>query len=166
MKKMFKKLLVKFASVETDKGTIYIVDEIAVGVEVFADNEEITPAEDGEYVLEDERTIVVKDGKIEEIKEKEVVEEPETEEVEAEEEVVVEEPVSEPEKDINTEKIAELEAEIAALKAEIETIKESIAKIIETPAEEPVVEQFEKVRKLEESGLQKKALKLFNSAKK
>lgn len=171
MKNLFKRMLVKFASVETDKGTLYYADELAVGVDVFVDNENVEVAADGEYETE-EKIIVVKDGKVEEIREKEV-ETPETPaeeptEVEAEEEVVepVEEPVQEPEKD----EIAEIKAEIEAMKADIEALKEALAKVVEQPQAEPIEEQFEKVNKEPDTkGLPKsarKAIELFSARKK
>lgn len=171
MKNLFKRMLVKFASVETDKGTLYYADELAVGVDVFVDNENVEVAADGEYETE-EKIIVVKDGKVEEIREKEV-ETPETPaeeptEVEAEEEVVepVEEPVQEPEKD----EIAEIKAEIETIKADIEALKEALAKVVEQPQAEPIEEQFEKVNKEPDTkGLPKsarKAIELFSARKK
>lgn len=166
MKNLLKKLLVKLASVETEKGTLYFADELAVGVEVFVDNENVEPAADGEYAVEDGRIVVVADGKVTEIKEaeKEEVETPAEEKVEAEEEVVkVETPAepTEPEKD----EVAELKAEVESLKAEIEAIKETIAKIVEQPAGEPVEEQFEKVKVIDEKGLTKGVKKAIDMLK-
>ena len=170
MKNLLKKLLVKLASVETEKGTIYFADELAVGVEVFVDNENVEPAADGEYTLEDGRIVVVADGKVTEIKEAEKEEEVETPaetEVEAEdEEVVVEEPAepTEPEKD----EVAELKAEVENLKAEIEAIKETLAKIVEQPAVEPVEEQFNKVKNVDDKTLTKgvkRAIDMLKSRK-
>ena len=167
----FVRNLMKFGQLETDKGTIYFAeDEIAEGVEVFVDGEnEKVVAEDGEYTLEDERVVVVKEGKVAEIREKEVeeekpVEEPVEVEVEAEEEteVVVEEPAEpEPEeRDVNAERIDALEKEVADLKGEIENIKAELAKIVSTPVVEPIEEVFEKARgKADLSGLPKETMK-------
>ena len=143
IKELLTKVLAEFASVTAEDGTELIFDgeELAVGMEV-ADAEGNAIA-DGEYVVES-NVVVVKDGKVEEIKEKEeeVTEEPaEEEEIEAEveEEPVAEEP-TEPEYDAKGE-IDRLQAEIDALKSEIETIKAQLAE----PASEPIAEEFEKV---------------------
>ena len=82
IKQMLQKILMQFNSVVTDKGTLYFEeDEIAVGVSVMTKDEEGNDktVEDGDYYLGDEdgRTVVVKNGIVDEIKEKE--EEPETE---------------------------------------------------------------------------------------
>lgn len=169
----FIKSLMKFGQVETDKGVLYFEeDEIAVGVEVFVGDEEKTPAEDGEYIY-DEKTIVVADGKVTEIREKEVeeekVEEP-VEEVEAEEEteVVVEEPQPE-ERDENAEKIAALESEVAELKTLVANLQAQVAEILNKPEVEPISEEFEKVKDVDSKGLTKsakKAIDLFRSYKK
>ena len=68
----------------------------------------------------------------------EPAEEPKAEEF-AEEEPAADEPAEEPKPEFDA------QAEIEALKAEIEEIKKALADIVEKPAEEPIVEQFEKV---------------------
>ena len=173
----FIKSLVKFGQVETDKAVLYWEgeEEIAVGTEVFVGDEEKTPAEDGEYVYE-EKTIVVKDGKVEEIREKEEkIEEPAEEEkkeevveIEAEEEVVVEDP-AEPqpeERDVNAERIDALEKEVAELKGIIAEIQAQIAEILSKPAAEPIEESFDRVKDVKTSGLtkrQQKSIDLFKN---
>lgn len=73
LKEKLKKLLAEFASVQTDKGELfYEGEELVVGTEVYDEND--NPIEDGEYAWE-ERIIVVRDGKVDEIREKEVEEE-------------------------------------------------------------------------------------------
>ena len=173
----FIKSLVKFGQVETDKATLYWEgeEEIAVGTEVFVGEEEKTPAEDGEYVYE-EKTIVVKDGKVEEIREKEEEveeekKEEEVEKIEAEEEVIVEDP-AEPqaeERDVNAERIDALESEVAALKETIAEIQTQIAEILSKPASEPIEEVFDKVKDVQTNGLtkrQQKSIDLFKNYKK
>ena len=176
----FVKNLMKFSQVETSKGTLYFAeDEIAVGVEVFVDgeNEEKVIAEDGEYVLEDGRTVVVADGKVSEIREKEVeeekpVEEPVEVEVEAEEEtpeteVEVVEPQPE-ERDVNEERIAALEEKVAELVSKVAELEAVVAQIATKPIVEPIVEEFEKAKeKPDYSGLtkgQKKAIERISNA--
>lgn len=73
LKEQLKKLLQEFASINTDKGEIFYEGELAVGIEIFDDND--NPLADGEYATE-EKVIVVADGKVTEIREKEVVETP------------------------------------------------------------------------------------------
>lgn len=177
----FIKSLMKFGEVSTDKGTIYFgEDEIAVGIEVYVNGEneeEKVAAEDGEYTLEDERVIVVKDGKIDEIREKEEekpAEEPveetevvvENEEEVPAEEVVVEEPAEEA--NPYEERIANLESKVAELEKTIADLVERLAKIETTPAVEPIVEEFQKATEVNEKGLSKstmKAINLFKNAK-
>lgn len=81
----FVKSLVKFGSIETDKATLYWEGdgELEAGVEVFIENEEglKEAASDGDYAYDD-KIIVVADGKVSEIKDKE-----ESEEVSVEEEI-------------------------------------------------------------------------------
>lgn len=61
---------VKLGSVDTDKGKLYAegYDDLKAGDAVYADEEKATPAADGDYVTPDGKTIVVKDGKVSEIK--------------------------------------------------------------------------------------------------
>lgn len=156
MSKLFKtirKAFVSFAEVKTDKGVLSYAGEedIKIGDEVFVENEEgeVVPAADGDYTVEDGTVIVVVDGKVAEIKEKEeetveeTVEETKTEEAEEMEEEVVEETVEEEPKD---DVIDALKAEIETLKSEIDAIKKTLADLIEKPAAEPVADEFEKVK--------------------
>lgn len=83
------KLVMKFSEVTTDKGTLIIDGDLAVGNEVSVEVEgEYKPAEDGEYLTEIEK-ITIKDGKVESI-----------EAIEVEEEEVTEEPKEEPKEEI------------------------------------------------------------------
>lgn len=167
IKSVLSKILAEFASVKAVDGTelFYEGEELAVGVEVAdADGNSVA---DGEYEL-DEKIVVVKDGKVEEIKDKEVVEEePEAEpepEVEAEEEEVVveEEKPAEPEYDAKAE-IEALKSEVEALKGEIEAIKEQL----QEPVVEPVAEEFEKAVEHGKTGIKNvdKAISILSSMK-
>ena len=146
LKNALRKLLAEFGEVETDKGILSYEGELAVGVEVTIDGE---MAADGEYEAED-KVIVVADGKVAEIREKEApAEATETpaEAQENEEVVPVEEkPVAEVVEDVVKEQTRDLEAEIDALKAEIELLKEQIAELVGKPVDPPVEEQFEAVK--------------------
>ena len=62
-------LLCQFESIKTDKGELVVDKTLEEGVEAYIGE---NPAEDGEYVLEDERIVVIKDGKVAEIRDKEV----------------------------------------------------------------------------------------------
>ena len=72
IKLALRSLVLNAGSLETDKAVLqYEGDELEVGKEVFIEVEgEIVPAEDGEYVA-GEKTYVVADGKVTEIKEEE-----------------------------------------------------------------------------------------------
>lgn len=166
------KLLLQFATVKTDKAVLeYDAEELAVGTDVFVtdENGERKPAEDGNYVTEDEKTIVVADGKVTEILEKEEEVEPEeetpaeesTEEVTAEEEVteetpaeeVAEEPTEEPKDELN-ERLTALEAKVEELIAIVEklvdkseadnvAVEERLSKIEKMSASKTIEEEFE-----------------------
>ena len=99
------------ASVATDKGDLLYEGELAVGTEVFVADAEgnQTPAEDGDYVLEDGKTIKVAEGKVAEIVEAEPAEEETPEEAEDVAAIKAEN--------------ESLKAELAELKAQIETLK-------------------------------------------
>lgn len=70
-------LIARFASVETNKGELTSMNEIAEGVEVYVKDEkgEFIAAPDDVYETETQ-LITVKDGKVEKIEDKEVTEEP------------------------------------------------------------------------------------------
>ena len=155
------RMVMKFAEVETDKGLLTYEGELVVGNEVFIEKDgELIPAEDGEYVAED-KTIVVKDGKIAEIVMKE------DEQPSPEEEVMIEgedvenptdNTIKEDEKDV---RIAELESiivekdkEIESLKAEIEEMKTKLQMSTDKSPKE-------KMKEIEDAIKQNPALKYF-----
>ena len=74
------KALAEFANVTTDKGILAWDgdDDLKVGDQVYIEDAEgnRTPAEDGDYKTDDNKTIVVADGKVSEIKDPEVDVEP------------------------------------------------------------------------------------------
>ena len=142
-------LLCQFESIKTDKGELVVDKTLEEGVEAYIGE---NPAEDGEYVLEDERIVVIKDGKVAEIKDKEVEEEKkeEVEEVEAKEdvkeeveaeEVKEEETVEEEVKEESTEDEVDVEAlkkENEELKAKIVELEEKIKELNEKPVDAPI----------------------------
>lgn len=140
-------LLCQFESIKTDKGELVVDKTLEEGVEAYIGE---NPAEDGEYVLEDERIVVIKDGKVAEIKDKEVEEEKKEEveeakedvkeEVEAEE-VKEEEVVEEEVKEETTEDEVDVEAlkkENEELKAKIVELEEKIKELNEKPVDAPI----------------------------
>ena len=153
------RMVMKFAEVETDKGLLTYEGELVVGNEVFIEKDgELIPAEDGEYVAED-KTIVVKDGKIAEIimKEDEQPVPIEGEDVENPTEEVVED-----EKDIRIKElegiIAEKDNEIESLKAEIEEMKTKLQMSTDKSPKE-------KMKEIEDTIKQNPALRYFTNCK-
>lgn len=124
-----RKMLLSLAEVITEQGILIYEGDLVIGTEVFieADGEFISPA-DGEYVAED-KVIIVADGKVAEIKEKEQPEEepivPEVivQQAEEEEPEVVE--VVEPEE------VRDLEKEIEELKTKLEEKDNKISELQE-----------------------------------
>ena len=163
------KILLQFTSIKTDKGILeYDGEELATDVEIYIvdENGERSMPENGEYVTEDDKTIVVTDGKVTEIKEKEeevteeeTVEEEVTEEMEETVEEVTEETVEEEKVD----ELAELKAEIEALKSIVEelvntvsamnnTTEERLSKIEKMSASKTIEEEIELKRELKKTG--------------
>lgn len=141
-------LLCQFESIKTDKGELVVDKTLEEGVEAYIGE---NPAEDGEYVLEDERIVLIKDGKVAEIKDKEVEEEKKDEvedikedvkeEVNAEETVKEDEVVNEEVKEETTEDKVDVEAlkkENEELKAKIVELEEKIKELNEKPVDAPI----------------------------
>ena len=148
------RMVMNLAEIKTNKGELISETVIEVGSEVFIEdaNDMLVPAPDGEYVTQDEVTLVVADGKVVEIREKETEEAPVEEQPVEEplaEEPVEEQPVEEaPVEDDKDKRIAELEAQIAELNQVIvekdELIGELRKKLEESdakPAEEQLKSQ-------------------------
>ena len=128
------RLVMRFAEVKTDKGSLIYDGELAVDIEVMVEDEEgnVVAAPDGEYNLEDGRVVVVKDGKVAEIKEAPVTEE-------TIEEVLAEETPAKDEKDL---RIEELEGLLKDRDAIIEELNAKI-KDLESKLNEPAEEALE-----------------------
>ena len=172
-KMFFRSLLTKFGEVKTDKAVLtYDGDgELEVGMEVFVETEaddtiEYMHPEDGEYLAEDGRTIVIKDGFVEEIKEAEPME-PATEPTEPATEEMAEpmEPTTEPtmEPTEPTEPTFDAEAsynevlaEMQAMKAELQELKDKVNALLEVPAEEDAFSKQTKNEKNEHKGFMMK----------
>ena len=156
------RMVMKFAEVETDKGLLTYEGELVVGNEVFIEKDgELIPAEDGEYVAED-KTIVVKDGKIAEIVEVNTEDEQPVP-IEGED---VENPtdntIKEDEKDV---KIAELEAVIAEKDKEIESLKAEIEEMKTKLQMSTDKSPKEKMKEIEDAIKQNPALRYFTNCK-
>ena len=183
------KLLIKYSVVKTDKAVLeYDGNDLVAGMDVFVtdENGDKVPAEDGEYVTEDNKTITVKDGKVESIIDK-AAEVDAAEEEKKEDEPIVEEPVAEepmPEdkkedevnlEDVNT-AIDELRKEVDELYKLIDGL---MAKVGETRDEaderlkklecksvaKPAYEEFEALGRLQKTG-NKKLDKFLSAIKK
>lgn len=167
LKVMLKALLdLKMSEVITDKATlIYDADILEEGVEVFVQDPEnadkVIPAEDGEYTIEEEKKIVVvKDGKVAEVKEMEQAEEttetPETTEVIEAEDIVetVETPAEDPideevTEETETEKrlseildtVTDLSNRLSALEGKLTEMEERLSKVEGQPAAEPIEDE-------------------------
>lgn len=146
------KILASFSELKTDKAILTWPsdEEISIGLEVYVldENGEYTEAPDGEYVDEEERIIVVKEGRIESITTK--VEEPEEtveEIVEAEEteETPTEETVESPsgEEEPIPDAVEELRKEVNEL---FEIIHQLIGKVSEL--ESRIGESDERIEKM------------------
>lgn len=120
------RMVMNLSEVKTNKGELISETVIEVGSEVFIEdaNDMLVAAPDGEYVTQDEVTIVVADGKVVEIREKETEEQP----TEEQPKQPVEEPLAEePVEEQPTEEPDEKDAEIAKLQAQIEELNSIIA---------------------------------------
>lgn len=178
-------LSLQFGEVLTDKATLLWdgTEDLKVGDEVFVaveGEDEPKPAESGEYVTEDGKTIVVVDGVVSEIRDDkaEVADEPAEPAVEMAEEDPAEpaaEPVDEPETEdepqTEEDRIAALEARldeitngingivnaIAALETRIAEVEAKLVSV-EAPAADPVEDkpQEEEVKQSRMSYLRKK----------
>ena len=160
IKEMLKKLLMEFNSLSTNVAELYWEEdtELMVGYKVFVEDESgnKVPAMDGEYIS-DENKIKVAGGTVTEIERREVDDAPVNippveKKEEAMAEPAVEEPKEEPKeepaeepKDDNTEKVAELEKKVADLEAKR-------AEIATAPAAQPVMDEFENIKKLGKTG--------------
>ena len=153
MKLLFKSIFTQFGSVVSAEGQQIIWDqdgELAEGYDVYMEQEneagelEYVPVPDGQYRVED-KTIVIVDGKVSEIREETTVEPEETPAAQMEEtpapeapaDPTTEEVVTTDEEPFDAEKAyAELKDMYDALKGEVEALKEQLGKLLEVPADE------------------------------
>ena len=176
-------LLLQFATIKTDKAVLeYDGEELAVGTEVFItdENGERKAAEDGNYVTEDEKTIVVSDGKVTEILEKENEVEPEeeapaeetNEEVTAEEEVTEETPAEEVSEEVveevPSEELNALTERLTALEDKVNEILAIVEKLVEKSETDSnaVEERLSKIEKMSASKTIEEEFEITKTAKK
>lgn len=174
IKAILRSLLVEMGEVATSKGVLVWngEEDLKAGDAVKRLNEagEEIDAEDGEYRTEDKKIIIVKDGKVEEIKDDEaevaeeqpIAEEPTAEEA-AEEMPIDVEPKTEDERDL---RIAQLEAEISEKTAEIdekaaeiEALKARIAELENEPADKSAEQKFAETVEVADNSLKGKMAK-------
>ena len=165
LKSALKKLLVEMAKVSTDKGLLSYESEKElpeVGENIYLvdqeGNEEV--AADGEYRTDEKMVIVVKDGKVEEIRAEEEKPAEEPVEMPVDEKLEVVEPVEpapvdekinsipEPEKNPLEEKITALEARLAAIEARLAALEAE-------PAVDSAEETFKRVNSFKKTGDEK-----------
>ena len=154
------KLVMNFGQVKTDNGVlIYEGDELVIDTEVSVEQDgDYKPAPDGEYKKDEKTIIVVKDGKVSEIKEIEEEKPVDEESVKVEMEDTVP-PVEEevtvvPDSEVKIKefenRIAELEEDIAEKDKEIERLNEYV-KELENKNLQPVEDPIDQSPKVEDT---------------
>ena len=153
LKDRIKSLLMQFATVKTDKGDlVYNTESLEVGSEVYTEDEsgENVPAADGDYMLEDGRTIEVEGGKVTKIEAKEDEPAmPAAPAMPAEEQMVEtpETPEPAPAEPAENEKVTALEERVATLETQLADVIAKLAEIQTTPAASPAEEEFDNIKK-------------------
>ena len=167
------KLLIKYSVVKTDKAVLeYEGEELVAGMDVYVTDEEgnKVPAEDGEYVTEDNKTITVKDGKVESIVDP-VAEVDAEEDEKKEDEPMVEEPAKEEEpmpedkkeeEEINLE---DVNTAIDELRKEVDELYKIVDSLLKKVGENRD-EADERLKKLECKSLAKPASEEFEAISK
>lgn len=163
------KLLIKYSVVKTDRAVLeYDGEELVAGMDVFITDEEgnKVPAEDGEYVTEDNKTITVKDGKVESIVDP--VAEVDAEEDENKEDEPMEEPMVEPMPEDKKEDEVSLEdvnTAIDEMRKEIDELYKIVDSLLKKVGETRD-EADERLKKLECKSLAKPASEEFEAISK
>ena len=147
IKEMLKSILVQLGEVNTDKGILTYDGALAVGVEVK--NEDGSKPADGEYKLEDDKVIIVKDGFVDEIKEVEVDVIEEMADEKPQEKPADEKPKEEGDAKPNeVEELKKLIDEHTSLLKELgdrlKTLEDLVKELNETPAVEPIEQEYSK----------------------
>ena len=185
------KLLIKYSVVKTDKAVLeYDGEELVAGMDVFITNEngEKVAAEDGEYVTEDNKTITVKDGKVESIVDP-VAEVDAEEDEKKEDEPMVEpmptdeEPKDDEEKEEDKVNLEDINTSIDEMRKEIDELYKIVDSLLKKVGEtrdeaderlkkleckslaKPASEEFEEIKRLQKTG-NKKLDKFLSAIKK
>ena len=166
------KLLIKYSVVKTDKAVLeYDGNDLVAGMDVYItdENGEKVAAEDGEYVTEDNKTITVKDGKVESIVDPvaEVdAEEDEKKEDEPMVEPIVEEPMPEDKKeDEENVNLEDVNTAIDELRKEVDELYKIVDSLLKKVGETRD-EADERLKKLECKSLAKPASEEFEAISK
>ena len=152
IKEMLKSILVQLGEVATDKGILTYDGDLTPGVEVK--NEDGSKPADGEYKLEDGKVIVLKDGHVDEIREMEEELAEEKPKEKPQEKPANEKPANEKpeEKPNEVEELKKLVDEHAALLKDLgdrlKALEDLVKELNETPAVEPIEQEFSKQIKL------------------
>lgn len=167
------KLLIKYSVVKTDKAVLeYEGEDLVAGMDVVITDEEgnKVPAEDGEYVTEDNKVITVKDGKVESIIDKAADVEAEEDE-KKEDEPMVEEPAKEeePAKDEEPKEdevnLEDVNSAIDEMRKEIDELYKIVDSLLKKVGETRD-EADERLKKLECKSLAKPASEEFEAISK
>ena len=166
------KLLIKYSVVKTDKAVLeYDGEDLVAGMDVYVtdENGDKVPAEDGEYVTEDNKTITVKDGKVESIVDKAAevdAEEDEKKEDEPMVEPIVEEPMPEDKKeDEENVNLEDVNTAIDEMRKEIDELYKIVDSLLKKVGETRE-EADERLKKLECKSLAKPASEEFEAISK
>ena len=166
------KLLIKYSVVKTDKAVLeYEGEELVAGMDVYVTTEEgdKVPAEDGEYLTEDNKTITVKDGKVESIVDP-VAEVDAEEDEKKEDEPMVEpakeeEPMPEDKKEEEEINLEDVNTAIDELRKEVDELYKIVDSLLKKVGENRD-EADERLKKLECKSLAKPASEEFEAISK
>ena len=165
------KLLIKYSVVKTDKAVLeYDGNDLVAGMDVYItdENGDKVPAEDGEYVTEDNKTITVKDGKVESIVDKAAEVDAEEDEKKEDEPMVeqmptAEEPMPEDKKeDEENVSLEDVNTAISEMRKEIDELYKIVDSLLKKVGETRD-EADERLKKLECKSLAKPASEEFEA---
>ena len=163
------KLLIKYSVVKTDKAVLeYDGEDLVAGMDVYITDEEgnKVPAEDGEYVTEDNKVITVKDGKVESIIDKaadvEAEEDEKKEDEPMEEPAKEEEPMPEDKKEDEEVSLEDVNSAIDELRKEVDELYKIVDSLLKKVGETRD-EADERLKKLECKSLAKPASEEFEA---
>lgn len=166
------KLLIKYSVVKTDKAVLeYEGEDLVAGMDVYVtdENGDKVPAEDGEYVTEDNKVITVKDGKVESIIDKaadvEAEEEKKEDEPMVEEPAKEEEPMPEDKKEDEEVNLEDVNTAIDELRKEVDELYKIVDSLLQKVGETRD-EADERLKKLECKSMAKPASEEFEAISK